>query len=67
LLEDALAQIPGEEQGIGAGPGQGGQKTQLGGGDVLAFVHHNVLVGPGTAAVELLSAAMERLVGGDLA
>ena len=67
LLEDPLTEVPRKEQGIGAGPRQGGQKTELGGGDVLAFVHHDVLVRPGAASVELLGGAMKELVVRDLA
>ena len=56
-----------KEEGVGASPRQSCQETELGSGDVLAFVDHDVLVRPGAAAVELLGGAVEELVGRDLA
>ena len=39
LLEDALAEVAGEEERVGAASAQGGKEPQVGDADVLRLVH----------------------------
>ena len=43
LLEDALAEIAGEEEAVGTATAEGGQKAQLGDADVLRLVDDDVV------------------------
>ncbi len=45
LLEDALAQVAGEEQAVGALAAQRGEKAQLRDADILRFIDHDVFEG----------------------
>ena len=45
LLEDPLAEVAGEEQGVGTIPAQGGEEPQLGDADVLRLVHDREVEG----------------------
>ena len=45
LLEDALTQVPGEEQAVGTVASQRCQQFQLRNVDILGFVHHDEIKG----------------------
>src|SRR5438876_9831778 len=53
LLEDALTKVAREEQGVGSGASERGEKSKLRNADVLSFVHDRSIEGRRTVGLSI--------------